>query len=54
MKNAGASTEYIQEALDHHDIMTTENYLDGFENNIKKEYAAKLTAFKKTEIVHAI
>jgi integrase/recombinase XerD len=24
MKNAGASTEYIQEALGHHDIRTTE------------------------------
>jgi integrase/recombinase XerD len=42
MKNSGASTEYIQEALGHTDKRTTENYLDSFEKEIKKEFAAKL------------
>ncbi len=47
MKNSGASTEFIQEALGHTDKRTTENYLDSFEKEIKKEFAAKLAAFKK-------
>jgi integrase len=47
MKNSGASTEFIQEALGHTDKRTTENYLDSFEKEIKKEFAAKLVAFKK-------
>ena len=45
MKRSGVSTEFIQEALGHTDIRTTENYLDSFEKEIKKEYAAKLLAF---------
>ncbi len=40
MKNSGASTEYIQEALGHTVKLTTENYLDSFEKEIKKEFAA--------------
>lgn len=47
MKRVGASTEFIQEALGHNDKRTTENYLDSFENDMKKEFAMKLTAFKK-------
>src|SRR5699024_5453717 len=47
MKRSGASTEFIQEALGHADKKTTENYLDSFENEVKKEFAAKLVAFKK-------
>jgi integrase len=47
MKNAGASTEFIQEALGHTDKRTTENYLDSFEKEIKKEFSAKLLPFKK-------
>lgn len=47
MKNSGASTEYIQEALGHTDKRTTENYLDSFEKEIKKEFSNKLIAFKK-------
>ena len=39
MKRSGVSTEYIQEALGHTDIGTTENYLDSFEKEVKKEYA---------------
>lgn len=46
MKRSGASTEFIQEALGHTNIRTTESYLDSFEKEIKKEYAQKLTSFK--------
>jgi integrase/recombinase XerD len=46
LKRSGASTEYIQEALGHSDIKTTENYLDSFENDMKREYANRLTSFK--------
>lgn len=49
LKRSGVSTEYIQEALGHTSKNTTENYLDSFEKEIKKEYAQKLTSFK-TEI----
>lgn len=45
MKRAGISTEFIQESLGHTSIKTTENYLDSFERNVKREYAAQLTAF---------
>lgn len=48
LKRSGASTEFIQEALGHTDIKTTENYLDSFEKETKKEFAHKLFAFKKT------
>ncbi len=50
MKNAGASTEFIQEALGHMDKRTTENYLGSFEKEIKKEFSTKLLSFKKAEI----
>ncbi|MBB1286807.1 site-specific integrase [Flavisolibacter sp. BT320] len=46
LKRAGVSTEYIQEALGHTDKKTTENYLDSFEKEVKKQYANKLLAFK--------
>lgn len=49
LKRIGASTEFIQEALGHTDKKTTENYLDSFENEVKKEFAMKLTSFKKAE-----
>lgn len=48
MKRSGASTEFIQEALGHTDKKTTENYLDSFENEVKKEFSYKLVAFKKS------
>ncbi len=41
VKRSGASTEFIQEALGHTDSKTTENYLDSFENDMKKELAKK-------------
>ncbi len=47
LKRSGASTEFIQESLGHTDKKTTENYLDSFENEMKKEFAKKLSAFKK-------
>ena len=45
LKRSGASTEFIQEALGHSDKKTTENYLDSFMKDIKKEYAGFLTSF---------
>jgi len=51
LKRSGASTEFIQEALGHTDKKTTENYLDSFEKEAKKEFAKKLTAFKNMDIV---
>lgn len=40
--NAGASKEYIQEALGHKSMMTTEEYIEGFELATKKKMAGKL------------
>jgi len=34
LKRSGASTEFIQEALGHTDIKTTESYLDSFDREI--------------------
>ena len=51
LKRSGASTEYIQEALGHADIKTTENYLDSFGKEVKKEFASRLTSFKKGEMI---
>jgi len=50
MKRSGASTEYIQEALGHADIKTTENYLDSFEKEVKRDFAARLIAFKHDDL----
>ena len=47
MKRSGASTEFIQEALGHSDLKTTESYLDSFDKYVKKEFAQRLTSFKK-------
>jgi integrase/recombinase XerD len=49
LKRSGASTEYIQEALGHSNIKTTENYLDSFDKEVKKDFAQLLTAFKEPE-----
>jgi integrase/recombinase XerD len=46
LKRAGAPTAFIQEALGHNDVSTTENYLDSFENEAKKQFAENLTSFK--------
>lgn len=47
LQRSGVSIEFIQEALGHTEKRTTENYLDSFENEIKKEFALKLMEFKK-------
>ncbi len=45
MKRSGTSTEFIQEALDHADVKTTQNYLDSFEKEIMNDFAKRLTSF---------
>lgn len=49
LKRSGVSTEFIQDALGHMDKKTTENYLDSFEQDIKKKFSFHLTAFKQTQ-----
>jgi integrase len=51
LKNSGATTEFIKESLGHANIKTTENYLDSFDDETKKENAARLTAFKSENIM---
>jgi integrase len=46
LKRSGASTEYIQEALGHTDVKTTQHYLDSFDKEVKREFAHQLTSFK--------
>ncbi len=48
LKRSGVSTEFISESLGHSDLKTTENYLAAFDESVKKEHAAKLTAFMST------
>jgi integrase/recombinase XerD len=50
LKRSGASTEYIQEALGHTDVKTTESYLDSFDKDLKKEFSSRLISFKKMEV----
>ncbi|HEX4373574.1 MAG TPA: tyrosine-type recombinase/integrase, partial [Puia sp.] len=52
LKRSGVSTEFIQEALGHTDKSTTENYLDSFENEIKKKYSNLLGTFKNNQPVN--
>jgi integrase/recombinase XerD len=51
MKRSGASTEFIQEALGHTNLKTTENYLDSFEKEVKKEFANRLVSFKEQPLL---
>jgi integrase/recombinase XerD len=46
LKRSGASVEFISEAMAHGHISTTQNYLASFEDDMKKEVAKALTAFK--------
>jgi integrase/recombinase XerD len=46
LKRSGASTEFIQEALGHTDLKTTESYLGSFGREVKKEFAQRLSSFK--------
>jgi integrase/recombinase XerD len=45
LKRSGVSTEFISESIGHSDLITTENYLDSFEDDMKKEFAKKLLDF---------
>lgn len=47
LKRSGAPIEFISESLGHHDLKTTEHYLDSFEDDVKKHYSGLLTNFKK-------
>ncbi len=49
LQRSGASTEFISEALGHSNVKTTQNYLAGFEDDIKKETVKALTAFKNIQ-----
>ena len=49
LKRSGAPIEFISESLGHHDLKTTESYLDSFEDDVKKQYAGFLTNFKPRE-----
>lgn len=51
LKRSGASTEFIQEALGHTDLKTTESYLDSFGKEVKKEFAQRLISFKKEPVL---
>ena len=46
LKRSGAPTEFISESLGHNNLKTTENYLDSFEDTVKKEYAERLMDFE--------
>lgn len=46
LKRSGASPLFIQEAMGHSDLTTTETYLDSFELDIKKKFANNLMSFK--------
>jgi integrase/recombinase XerD len=45
LKRSGAPIEFISESLGHNNLKTTENYLDSFEDDVKKKYAESLTNF---------
>src|SRR5690606_35157153 len=45
LKRSGVSIEFISESLGHSSLQTTENYLDSFEDDVKKKYADLLTKF---------
>src|ERR1035437_342154 len=51
LRNSGASTEFISEALGHTNVKTTQKYLAGFEDEKKKETVKALTAFKSLQAV---
>ena len=47
LKRAGVSTSFISESLGHADEKTTQNYLDSFETEAKRQVISKLTAFEE-------
>lgn len=42
LKRTGASMEFISEQLGHSNLSTTENYLDSFEDDVKRKFTEKL------------
>lgn len=46
LQRSGASTSFISEALGHSNVITTQNYLGGFEDETKRETNKALLAFK--------
>ena len=52
LKRSGAPIEFISESLGHHDLKTTESYLDSFEDDVKKQYASFLTSFNKANKIN--
>lgn len=51
LKRKGAPTSFIKDALGHSSVVTTENYLDSFEDDVTLEYANVLTNFKSPAIL---
>ncbi len=49
LKRSGVSVEFISESLGHTSLETTENYLDSFEKDSKKEATQHLLNFKKNK-----
>ena len=47
LKRKGISSEFIKESLGHSSLVTTENYLDSFTDDVKLEYANLLTDLKE-------
>lgn len=47
--NAGASVEFISEALGHSDISTTQAYLEGFRPDARKQMNSNLLKFEEDE-----
>jgi integrase/recombinase XerD len=45
LKRSGAPVEFISESLGHHDLRTTESYLDSFQDDVKESYQKKLLNF---------
>ncbi|GAB3343110.1 site-specific integrase [Larkinella ripae] len=46
LKRSGAPNEFISESMGHSDLKTTADYLDSFEDDVKREYAKALLNFK--------
>ncbi|MBW6481327.1 MAG: tyrosine-type recombinase/integrase, partial [Bacteroidales bacterium] len=47
LMQSGASIAMISKALGHSNVNTTESYLDDFDDETKRAFAAKLTAFDR-------
>ena len=53
LKNSGVSTEFISEALGHSSLITTKNYLAGFEQEAIKKMTDILVSFNKPKLAVA-